>query len=159
MTARASAAEMAALTRSGRLTASDLVARALDAVAELDPVLHFLAEDWSGSALSEAGRVDALPPKDRGPVAGVPFLARAGTTARSPVVGRLMAAGAIAIGASTRPDPAGSWLTAGLPGGLPVGLQAIAAHHRDDLAVAGAMLGAAAFPDPPLFPSWTARLD
>jgi amidase len=39
-------------------------------------------------------------------LAGVPFLAKAGTTAKSPVVGRLMAAGAIAIGTSTRPDPA-----------------------------------------------------
>jgi amidase len=97
---------MAALVRSGRLTATDLVARALAAAAELDPVLHFMAEDWSGPALAAAARLDALPRDDRGPLAGVPFLVKAGTVAKSPVVGRLMAAGAIAIGASTRPDPA-----------------------------------------------------
>ena len=83
-----------------------LVNDALAAVAELDPVLHFIADDWSDSALQDAARIDAAHPADRGPLAGVPFLAKAGTTARSPAVGRLIAAGAVAIGSSTRPDPA-----------------------------------------------------
>jgi amidase len=48
---------------------------------------------------------------------------------------------------------------AGLLGGLPVGLQAIAAHHRDDLALAVAAFAAVAMPGPPLFSSWAVMLD
>jgi amidase len=48
---------------------------------------------------------------------------------------------------------------AGLLDGRPAGLQAIAAHHRDDLALAVAALAAVPMPDPPLFSTWTARLD
>lgn len=38
-----------------------------------------------------------------------------------------------------------------VPAGLPAGLQAIAAHHRDDLAVAVAGLAQVPLPDPPHF--------
>jgi Asp-tRNA(Asn)/Glu-tRNA(Gln) amidotransferase A subunit family amidase len=48
---------------------------------------------------------------------------------------------------------------AGLLNGLPVGLHAIAPHHRDDLAVAVGALAAAPLPDPPVFCDWAARLD
>lgn len=40
---------------------------------------------------------------------------------------------------------------AGLIDGLPVGQQAVAAPHRDDLAVAMAALSAVALPDPPVY--------
>jgi amidase len=100
------AAELAGHVRAGSLTAAALVADALAAVDALDPVLHFMSESWAGTALAAAGRIDALPPAERGPLAGIPFLAKAGTTMRTPVVERLAAAGAIAIGTSTRPDPA-----------------------------------------------------
>jgi Asp-tRNA(Asn)/Glu-tRNA(Gln) amidotransferase A subunit family amidase len=100
------AAELAGHVRAGSLTAAALVADALAAVDALDPVLHFMSESWAGTALAAAGRIDALPPARRGPLAGIPFLAKAGTTMRTPVVERLSAAGAIAIGTSTRPDPA-----------------------------------------------------
>jgi amidase len=103
---RAGAAELAAQVRAGSLSAAALVADALAAVDALDSVLHFMSESWAGPALATAGRIDALPPAARGPLAGVPFLAKAGTTMRSPVVERLAAAGAIPIGTSTRPDPA-----------------------------------------------------
>ena len=100
------AAELAGYVRAGSLTAAALVADALAAVDALDPVLHFMSESWAGTALAVAGRIDALPPAERGALAGIPFLAKAGTTMRTPVVERLAAAGAIAIGTSTRPDPA-----------------------------------------------------
>jgi amidase len=106
MNQNAGAAELAGLVRAGSLTAAELVADALAAVDALDPVLHFMSESWAATALAAAGRIDALPPAERGPLAGIPFLAKAGTTMRTPVVERLAAAGAIAIGTSTRPDPA-----------------------------------------------------
>ncbi len=102
----AGAAELAGQVRAGSMTAATLVADALAAVDALDPVLHFMSESWARTALAAAGRIDALPPAERGPLAGIPFLAKAGTTMRTPVVERLAAAGAIAIGTSTRPDPA-----------------------------------------------------
>jgi amidase len=100
------AAGIAAGVRAGSLSAAAAVSDALAAAEALDPVLHFMAESWAGPALAAAGRIDALPPGERGPLAGVPFLAKAGTTGRTPIVERLAAAGAIPIGASTRPDPA-----------------------------------------------------
>jgi amidase len=106
MNQNAGAAELAGHVRAGSLTAAGLVADALAAVDALDPVLHFMSESWTATALAAAGRIDALPPAERGPLAGIPFLAKAGTTMRTPVVERLAAAGAIAIGTSTRPDPA-----------------------------------------------------
>jgi aspartyl-tRNA(Asn)/glutamyl-tRNA(Gln) amidotransferase subunit A len=102
---QAGAAELAEQVRAGSLSAAALVASALAAVDALDPVLHFMAESWADAALADGRRVDALPPPERGPLAGVPFLAKAGTTTRTPVVERLIDAGAIAIGTSTRPDP------------------------------------------------------
>src|ERR1700691_5610355 len=106
MSQNAGAEELAGRVRAGSLTAAALVADALAPVDALDPVLHFMSERWAGAALAAAGRIDALPPAERGPLAGIPFLAKAGTTMRTPVVERLAAAGAVAIGTSTRPDPA-----------------------------------------------------
>src|SRR6202034_3759164 len=106
MSQNAGAEELAGRVRAGSLTAAALVADALAAVDALDPVLHFMSESWADTALAAAGRIDALSPAERGALAGVPFLAKAGTTMRTPVVERLAAAGAIAIGTSTRPDPA-----------------------------------------------------
>ena len=99
---------MAAGVRAGGLSAADLVADALSAATALDPVLHFVDSLAPDSALEAAVRIDALPlgRRDGLPLAGVPFLAKAGTTVDSPVVGRLVHAGAVLLGTSTRPDPA-----------------------------------------------------
>jgi Asp-tRNA(Asn)/Glu-tRNA(Gln) amidotransferase A subunit family amidase len=99
---------MAAGVRAGELSAAELVADALSAVAALDPALHFVDSLAPDSALAAAARIDGLPLGRRGgfSLAGVPFLAKAGTTVASPVVGRLVHAGAILLGTSTRPDPA-----------------------------------------------------
>ena len=99
---------MAAGVRTGELSAAELVADALSAAAALDPVLHFVDSLTPDSALEAAARIDGLPraARDGLALAGVPFLAKAGTTTASPVVGRLVDAGAVLIGTSTRPDPA-----------------------------------------------------
>jgi amidase len=99
---------MAAGVRTGELSAAELVADALAAAAALDPVLHFVDSLAPHPALAAATRIDGLPlgQRDGLPLAGVPFLAKAGTTVASPVVGRLVQAGAVLLGTSTRPDPA-----------------------------------------------------
>jgi amidase len=93
-----SAMSIANQVRSGELTALDAVERALDAVRMLDPALHFI-EELAGAAAREAAR--RLVPS--GPLAGVPFLVKARTPANAPIISRLVEAGAIPIGTSTRP--------------------------------------------------------
>jgi hypothetical protein len=81
----------------------------MSAAAALDPVLHFVDSLTPGPALEAAARIDGLPLGQRAglSLAGVPFLAETGTTVvASPVVGRLVHAGAVLLGTSTRPDPA-----------------------------------------------------
>jgi len=92
------------VTLAGGLT--ELTEHALAGVEALDPELYFIDLLAADSALAAARRIDASPPGQRGALAGVPFLAKAGTSAASPVVGRLAAAGAVLLGTSTRPDPA-----------------------------------------------------
>jgi Asp-tRNA(Asn)/Glu-tRNA(Gln) amidotransferase A subunit family amidase len=89
------------------LSAAELVADALSAAAALDPALHFMDSLAPDSALEAAARIDALPCGQRGglALAGVPFLAKAGTTVASPVAGRLVRAGAVRLA-----DPAAGWL-------------------------------------------------
>jgi Asp-tRNA(Asn)/Glu-tRNA(Gln) amidotransferase A subunit family amidase len=77
-----------------------VVSEALDGVARWDPVLHFIDSLDAASALAQALQVDlALP------LAGVPFLIKARTPVGSPIVTRLIAAGAIPLGTSTRARP------------------------------------------------------
>jgi len=90
------------------MSAVELVSDALAGVTALDPVLHFMDFLAADSALEAAARIDRIPLVERRglPLAGVPFLAKAGTTVASPVVGRLVDAGAVLLGTSTRPDSA-----------------------------------------------------
>ncbi|MEI8408685.1 MULTISPECIES: amidase [unclassified Kribbella] len=97
---RTTAAAIAAQVRSGERTAVEVVEEALDAAARLDPVLHFVDELDPAGARAAARRLEAT-----GPLAGVPFLVKARTPADSPIIGRLVAAGAIPIGTSTRARP------------------------------------------------------
>jgi amidase len=125
------AREIAEQVRSGARSATDVVREALDAVARLDPVLHFIDELDPDRALAAAAEADRSSRSDRStrsdgpdralagveadrsnrsdhaarpdrPLAGVPFLVKARTPANSPIVARLTAAGAIPIGTSTR---------------------------------------------------------
>jgi amidase len=99
---------MAAGVRAGERSAVEIVSDALAGVTALDPVLHFMDSLTVDSALEAAARIDGIPLAERRglPLAGVPLLAKAGTTVASPVVGRLVSAGAVLLGTSTRPDPA-----------------------------------------------------
>jgi len=94
------AAAIAEQVRSGRRTASEVVEETLDAVARLDPILHFV-EDLDPVGARQAART--LEPV--GPLAGVPFLLKARQPKDSPIISRLVAAGAIPIGAATRARP------------------------------------------------------
>ncbi|WBQ02159.1 amidase family protein [Kribbella sp. CA-293567] len=77
-----------------------MVEEALDRVAHWDPVLHFIDTLDADGARARAARVDL-----RLPLAGVPFLIKARTPVRSPIITRLLAAGAIPLGTSTRARP------------------------------------------------------
>ncbi|WP_405058434.1 amidase [Kribbella sp. NBC_01505] len=95
-----SAGEIAAGVRAGRLTAAEVVGEALGAARRLDPVLHFVDELDGDRALRLAREVDP-----DGVLAGVPFLVKARTPPGSPIIERLLAAGAIPIGTATRARP------------------------------------------------------
>ncbi|MFC7618892.1 amidase family protein [Microlunatus sp. GCM10028923] len=81
------------------------VENALSDMARLDVDLHFVAEPWPDQARALARRVAAQPAVERGPLAGTPFMIKDGTGLETPIVQRLVAAGAVPIGTTTRPDP------------------------------------------------------
>ncbi|MEV6349616.1 amidase [Actinoplanes sp. NPDC051851] len=97
---RLTAREIADQVRGGGRTREDVVEEALAAAVRLDPALHFLERLDTASARAAARR-----PGPDGPLAGVPFLIKSGTSVETPVVARLVAAGAIPIGVSTRNRP------------------------------------------------------
>lgn len=81
------------------------VEAALSAMARLDVDLHFVAEPWPDRARALARQAAATPAAERGPLAGIPFMIKDGTGPATPIVQRLIAAGAVPIGTTTRPDP------------------------------------------------------
>lgn len=88
----------------------------LAAMERLDGELHFVAEPWPDRARAIARRLAARPPGERGALAGVPFMIKEGTGLETPLVERLVAAGAVPIGTTTRPDPGVSSQTWGWNG-------------------------------------------
>ncbi|WP_350276537.1 amidase [Kribbella sp. HUAS MG21] len=104
------AREIAAQVRSGARTALEVVEQALDAAWRLDPVLHFLDE------LDPEGALAAAKAEPTGPLAGVPFLIKSRTPPESPLLARLVAAGATPIGWSTRARAGAVSLTFGWNG-------------------------------------------
>ncbi|MER7247660.1 amidase [Kribbella sp. NPDC000426] len=111
MTRRRTAVEIARAVRSRALSAVDVVDEAIAAAERLDPVLHFLDELDAAGARAAAMR---LPPD--GPLAGVPFLIKSRTPPDAPIIARLVAAGAVPIGWSTRARPGAQSLTFGWNG-------------------------------------------
>jgi amidase len=112
--------ELAALVRSGELSARELVQASLDRIAELNPTLNAFVDVFAEDALAEAG---AIGPDDPRPFAGVPIAIKnnravAGrrlTFASSfmgdftpghdaAVVARLKAAGFVIVGTTTLPE-------------------------------------------------------
>ncbi|MEV4264507.1 amidase [Kribbella sp. NPDC049584] len=82
------------------MTAVEGVENAIAAAERLDPVLHFLDELDAAAARAVAERLDPT-----GLLAGVPFLIKSRTPPDAPIIARLVAAGAIPIGWSTRARP------------------------------------------------------
>jgi Asp-tRNA(Asn)/Glu-tRNA(Gln) amidotransferase A subunit family amidase len=97
--------------RSGAVSALEVVEQALDAARRLDPVLHFVEGLDAEGARRAAQRVDPA-----GALAGVPFLIKARTPPESPILQRLIAAGAVPIGWATRARPGAVSLTFGWNG-------------------------------------------
>jgi amidase len=112
--------ELAALVRSGELSAREIVQASLDRIAELNPTLNAFVDVFADEALAEA---DAIGPGDPRPFAGVPiaiknnravagkrltFAANLVGDFLAPydhnVVARLKAAGFIIVGTTTLPE-------------------------------------------------------
>src|SRR3954463_13714677 len=112
--------ELAALVRSGELSARELVQASLDRIAELNPTLNAFVDVFAEEALAEA---DKIAPGDDRPFAGVPIAIKNNRAVagrrltfasnmvgdfRAPydhnVVARLRAAGFVVVGTTTLPE-------------------------------------------------------
>ncbi|MGX1313820.1 amidase [Streptomyces calvus] len=103
--------------RERRLRAVDVVAEALERIGRADPVLCAFLEVWGDQALRRAGELDARVAGGAAeggalPLAGVPVAVkgRAGLRAAGP----LLAAGCVAVGATSVPGPGTPWQTWGV---------------------------------------------
>ncbi|WP_436840609.1 amidase [Streptomyces griseoloalbus] len=116
--APASAEEIASAVRGGRLRAVDVVAAALERIGRADPVLCAFTEVWDEEALRRAAEVDARvaggsrEEGERLPLAGVPIAVKGRSGLRA--AGPLLAAGCVAVGATSVPGPGTPWQTWGL---------------------------------------------
>jgi amidase len=112
--------ELAALVRSGEISATELVQASLDRIAELNPTLNAFVDVFAEDALAEAGKVAA---GDERPFAGVPIAIKNNRAVAGKrltfasnlagdfiapydhnVVARLKAAGFIVVGTTTLPE-------------------------------------------------------
>ncbi|MGW1952304.1 amidase [Streptomyces sp. NPDC001920] len=108
-----SAWEIAAAVRSRTLGAVDVVAAALERIRRTDPVLCAFVEVWGEEAIERAGEVDArVAAGERLPLAGVPIGVKGRHGSRT--AGPLLAAGCVAVGATSVPGPGTPWQTWGL---------------------------------------------
>ncbi|MEU3090805.1 amidase family protein, partial [Streptomyces massasporeus] len=140
--------EIAAGVRARKLRAADVVAQALDRIERTDPRLCAFVEVWGEEALRRAGEVDRrLDRRAADPslaLAGVPIAVKGRHGLRT--AGPLLAAGAVAVGATSVPGPGTPWQTWGLgsrgrtvnpwradrtPGGSSAGAAAARRHLRD----------------------------
>ncbi|MFF8399524.1 amidase [Streptomyces sp. NPDC016172] len=111
-----SAGEIATGVRARELRAADVVAAALDRIERADPQLCAFVEVWGEEALRRAGELDARLDR-RGadpslPLAGVPVAVKGRRGLRA--AGPLLAAGCVAVGATSVPGPGTPWQTWGL---------------------------------------------
>ncbi|MDF3144641.1 MULTISPECIES: amidase [unclassified Streptomyces] len=105
--------EIASAVRSRTLRAVDVVAAALDRIERADPVLCAFIEVWGEEALQRAREVDArVGAGERLPLAGVPIGVKGRRGLRT--AGPLLAAGCVAVGATSVPGPGTPWQTWGL---------------------------------------------
>ncbi|MFE2277067.1 amidase [Streptomyces sp. NPDC059454] len=96
-----------------RLRAVEVVAEALERIERADPVLCAFLEVWGEEALRRADEVDArVAAGERLPLAGVPVAVKGRHGLRA--AGPLLAAGGVAVGATSVPGPGTPWQTWGL---------------------------------------------
>ncbi|MDC0767309.1 amidase [Streptomyces sp. HD] len=108
-----SAEEIAAAVRSRSLRAVDVVATTLERIRRTDPVLSAFIEVWDEEALARAAEVDArVEAGERLPLAGVPIGVKGRHGLRT--AGPLLAAGCVAVGATSVPGPGTPWQTWGV---------------------------------------------
>ncbi|MET9828959.1 amidase [Streptomyces sp. NPDC006385] len=108
-----SAEEIASAVRSRALGAVDIVTAALERIRHADPVLCAFIEVWDEESLERAGEVDArVAAGERLPLAGVPIAVKGRHGLRT--AGPLIAAGCVAVGATSVPGPGTPWQTWGL---------------------------------------------
>ncbi|QNP64236.1 amidase [Streptomyces genisteinicus] len=119
----ASAVELAALTRGGDLSAVEVTEAALIRLEKVNPQLNAVIAVRAEGALADARAADALPPRQRGPLHGVPFTVKDAHEAAdlpaaygslpftgyrpgfdSEAVARLRAAGGILVGSTNMPE-------------------------------------------------------
>ncbi|MDK1348244.1 amidase [Streptomyces sp. 378] len=114
-----SAGEIAAGVRARALRAANVVAAALERIERADPDLCAFVEVWGEEALRRAGEVDTRLDR-RGadpslPLAGVPIAVKGRHGLRA--ADALLAAGCVAVGATSVPGPGTPWQTWGLGAG------------------------------------------
>ncbi|MFI6014856.1 amidase [Streptomyces sp. NPDC051243] len=108
-----SAEQIASAVRLRTLRAVDVVAAALERIRRTDPVLCAFIEVWGEEALERAGEVDArVGAGERLPLAGVPIGVKGRRGLRT--AGPLLAAGCVAVGATSVPGRGTPWQTWGL---------------------------------------------
>ncbi|MGW0332281.1 amidase family protein [Streptomyces sp. NPDC003011] len=108
-----SAERIAAAVRSGALPAVDVVTVALERIRRAEPDLCAFAEVWEEAALRRARAVDARAAAGEPlPLAGVPIGVKGRHGLRT--AGPLLAAGCVAVGATSVPGPGTPWQTWGL---------------------------------------------
>ncbi|MFC8421763.1 amidase [Streptomyces sp. NPDC057236] len=108
-----SAEGIASAVRGRRLRAVDVVAEALERIGRADPELCAFLEVWDEEALRRADEVDArVAAGERLPLAGVPVAVKGRHGLRA--AGPLLAAGGVAVGATSVPGPGTPWQTWGL---------------------------------------------
>lgn len=132
--------QLAADVRSGRRSATDLVAQALERIQRLNPPLNAFSAIAEDAAMADAETIDRriADGEDVGPLAGIPFGVKdledvtgmptgrgsrwfddAAPATRSDIhVERLIAAGAIPIGKTTTPEFGAAAITANLVTGV-----------------------------------------
>ncbi|MEV2217839.1 amidase [Streptomyces sp. NPDC050997] len=108
-----SAERIAAAVRSRALSAVDVVAVTLERIRRAEPVLCAFAEVWEEAAPGWAREVDArVAAGEMLPLAGVPIGVKGRHGLRT--AGPLLAAGCVAVGATSVPGPGTPWQTWGL---------------------------------------------
>ncbi|MEV0243093.1 amidase [Streptomyces sp. NPDC050674] len=161
--APAPAGEIAAAVRARELRAADVVAAALERIERADPGLCAFVEVWREEALRRADELDTRLDR-RGaapslPLAGVPIAVKGRHGLRA--AGALLAAGGVAVGATSVPGPGTAWQTWGLgargrtvnpwradrtPGGSSAGAAAAVAAGLVPLATGGDGAGSVRIP-------------